>query len=272
MSRKSGRGSVVPGFLISMQPRVRRAYLWSALVAVSAPWSGAAPVSAAEQSAASGDEAAVLVLPTRREPDAPPEGPPELPPGAEGVSPVTVEAMIRREPVVGRARTVRQTITRAADRVHVAASDGSEWLFERNLRDPRRVSGSFVDHAARAIVVYDESDLRTALGLGGWASVLALGFDPESMTRMKPSGQSRTLGGIRFAHHVADREDAGTREVWWSDDQILPSEFVTTDVTGSIRFSVESVRVGADAAVFRAPASRFPGYRVYELADWLERH
>jgi hypothetical protein len=29
---------------------------------------------------------------------------------------------------------------------------------------------------------------------------------------------------------------------------------------------------GADAALFRAPANRFPEYRLFELADWLERH
>jgi hypothetical protein len=218
------------------------------------------------------DETLALVLPARREPDAPPEGPRELPPGADRVIPVTVEALIRREPLVGRARRERQTITRSAERVHIASSDGSEWLFERNVRDPRRVFGSRVNHASRAIVVYDESDLRTALGLLGWASVLTMGFDPESLSELRRSGESRTLGGIAFSQYVSDREDASIPEVWWSDEQIFPSEFVAADAAGTTRFSVENVRVGADEALLQAPASRFPSYRVFELADWLEGH
>jgi hypothetical protein len=188
------------------------------------------------------------------------------------VIPVTVEVLICREPVVGRAQSARQTITRSAERVHIAASDGSEWLFERNVRDPRRVLGSLINHASRAIVLYDESDLRTALGLQGWASVLTMGFDPESLTSLKRSGESRTLGGVTFSQYVSDREDASTREVWWSDEQIFPSEFVAADATGTTRFSVDSVRPGADEVLFQAAASRFPAYRVFELADWLEGH
>ncbi len=247
--------------------------LWWALVAwfqfFGPEWAAA---SRPQQPVTDHDEPRALVLPTRREPDAPPEGPRELPPGADRVIPVTVEALIRREPLVGRAQSARQTITRSAERVHIASSDGSEWLFQRNVRDPRRVFGSLVNHVSRAVVVYDESDLRTALGLRGWASVLTMGFDPESLTGLRRSGESRTLGGVTFSQYVSDREDASTREVWWSDDQIFPSDFVAADATGTTRFSVESVRLGADEALLQAPASRFPAYRVFELADWLEGH
>lgn len=271
--RTFGAGGL-PGPLFAMHRSLsRRANLCRALIVLLlSSWPGSARMSAAQQSATSGDEAVVLVLPARREADAPPAGPPDLPPGAERVTPVTVEALIRRQPPGGEARTVRQTITRAADRVHVAASGGREWLFERNVRDPRRVFGWAIDHASRVIVVYDESDLRTALGLRGWASVLTMGFDLESLAGLKRSGQSRSIEGIAFAHYASDREDAAIREVWWSDDQIFPCEFVTADGTGSIRFTVESVRVGVDATLLQAPPSRFPTYRVYELADWLERH
>jgi hypothetical protein len=188
------------------------------------------------------------------------------------VTPVTVEALIRRQPLAGEARTMRQTIHRTADRIHVASSAGREWLFERNVRDPRRVFGWAVDHASRVIVVYDESDLRAALGLRGWANVLTMGFDPESLSDLKASGRTRSLEGIAFAHHAAAREDAEIREVWWSDDEIFPCEFVTADAAGSTRFTVESVRVGVDAALLQPPPTRFPAYRVFELADWLERH
>jgi hypothetical protein len=267
--RTLGAGGL-PGPLFPMHPSLSRtAYLWCALIVLLlSSWPG----SAGQQSDTSGDEAVVLFLPARREADPPPAGPPELPPGAEQVTPVTVEGLIRRQPLEGGAQTVRQTITRSADRVHVAASAGREWLFERNVRDPRRVFGWAIDHASRVIVVYDESDLRTVLGLHGWASVFTMGFDLESLAGLKRSGQSRTIEGIAFTHYAADRENAAIREVWWSDDQIFPCEFVTADAAGSTRFTVESVRVGVDATLLQAPPSRFPTYRIFELAEWLERH
>ena len=264
----------LPGPLFPMPPSLSRtAQLCLALIVLLlSPLPGTARVSAAQQFATSGDEAVVPFLPNRREADAPPAGPPDLPPGADRVTPVTVEVMIRRQPSEGEARTVRQTINRAADRIHVASSAGGEWLFERNVRDPRRLFGWAIDHASRVIVVYDESDLRTALGLRGWISVLTLGFDLESLADLKASGQTRSMEGIAFAHYAADREDGAIREVWWSDGQILSCEFVTADSDGSTRFTVESVRIGVDTALLQAPPTRFPAYRVFELADWLERH
>jgi hypothetical protein len=242
------------------------------LLLLLASWPGAALVSAAQQLATSGDEAVVPLLPTRREADAPPEGAPDLPPGAEGVTPVTVQAVLHRQPLAGEARTMRQTVHRTADRIHVASSAGWEWLFERNVRDPRRLFAWAIDHAARVIVVYDESDLRAALGLRGWASVLTMGFDPELLADLKASGRTRSLEGIAFAHYAADREDAAIREVWWSEEQVFPCELATADAAGSTRFTVESLRIGVDSALLKAPPTRFPAYRVFELADWLERH
>lgn len=257
-----------------MQPsRSLKACLLCALVAVSpVVRPGSVRAVAAQRSVADRDDAVVLVLPTRRTPTAPPAAPPALPPGAERVAPVTLETLIRRQPAAGRVQTLRQTITRTSDRVHVAASDGREWLFERNVRDPRRVFGSLIEHASRAIVVYDESDLRNMLGLRGWANVLALGFDLDLLSGLEPTTQMRTISGIRFARYATERKDAVIPEVWWSVDQIFPSGFVTADGSGSTRFSVERVRVGVDAGVLRAPISRFPTYHVFDLADWLERH
>ena len=102
--------------------------------------------------------------------------------------------------------------------------------------------------------------------------MLTLGFDPALLTGLEPTGEARTTGGIRFVRYATDRSDAATGEVWWSADLIFAGEFVTADGNGSTRFSVERVRVGVDAAVLRAPTSRFPTYHVFELADWLERH
>lgn len=214
----------------------------------------------------------VLAVPTRRAADAPPSAPPALPTGADRVTALTMTAIVRRQSTSGRAETLRQTISRTADRIHIAASNGREWLFERNPRDPRRVSASIIEHASHAIVLYEESDLRMMLGIRGWADVLTLGFDRDALNQYKRARQARTVGGIRFARYATDRRDASTGEVWWSEEHVFPSGFTTTDQGGSTRFSIERVRTGADATLLRPPDARFPTYRVFDLADWLERH
>lgn len=212
-----------------------------------------------------------LVQPTRRAPDAPPGAPPALPPGADRISPLTLDVVVRRQPAGAPAQVVRRTISRTADRVHLTAQDGPEWLFERNARDPRRVSGFRVDHAAGVIVVYDESDLRNAQGIRGWADILMLGLDRELLGSLHTTRKTRKVGEIRFRRYVAARVD-GPREVWWNDDQVLPGGFVSVAASGSLRLSVERVRTGTHAAVLQRPTSRFPEYRAVDYADWLERH
>jgi hypothetical protein len=213
-----------------------------------------------------------LVLPTRRAPDAPPAQPPLLPDGAEHITPLTFEAIVRRQPAAGPAQTVSQSISRTVDRVHVATSDGREWLFERNTRDPRRVSGYLVEPAARAIIVYEESNLRNALGIRGWADVLMVGFDPTLLDGLRRTGTTRTIEGIRFVRYEPARGATSTREAWWSDDELFASSFVRRDDTGSTRFAVKRVQLGVDAALLQLPPVRFPAYRVVDFADWLEGH
>ncbi len=48
---------------------------------------------------------------------------------------------------------------------------GPDWLFVRNPVDPRRVSATMIDHRARLLVEYDESELRNAGIARGWADV-----------------------------------------------------------------------------------------------------
>jgi hypothetical protein len=154
----------------------------------------------------------------------------------------------------------------------VAHRNGREWLFERNPIDPRRVSATCVEHASQAIVLYDETDLRVVLGIRGWADVLSLGFDSDVLRRYQRTEEARTIGGIRFARYVI----AGTREpvhdVWWSDEEALPSSFVIAANAVVTRFSVERARAGADAGLLRPAPARFLKYRVFALADWLEKH
>jgi hypothetical protein len=187
------------------------------------------------------------------------------------VKPLTLSAVIHAAPATGPAHTLRQTITRTADRIHVAADDRREWLFERNAIDSRRVSAALVEHASRVIVLYEESDLRNRLGIRGWADVLSLGFDPRILKGLTATEEVRSHSGIRFLRYAAGGMNASTQEVWWSDEQALPSAFVTRDDAGVTRFSIERIRGGVDAPLLQHPAFRFRAYRVVDLADWLER-
>jgi hypothetical protein len=185
---------------------------------------------------------------------------------------MTLEAVTRRRPASGRPQTVRQTVTRTIDRIHVATGHEREWLFERNVRDSRRVTGTLIEHVSRALIVYEESDLRRMLGISGWAHVLTFGFDPGLLAGLGRTDQTRVIGGKQFARYVAASKGTEFQEVWWSSEETIPGRFVTADSRASIEFSIERVRPGADAALLRSPVTRFPAYDVFDLAGWLERH
>lgn len=211
------------------------------------------------------DDLTVPVMPARRLVAAAPTAPPPLPPGADRVSPLTLE--LRLTTGAGkRAHTRGQTVTRAFDRVHVATATGVEWLFERNPVDPRRVSASAVHHAEKAIVVYSESELRMALGIPGWAHVLTMGVDAPSVTETA-SRQARTMAGMQFTR-TTGAGAGGPGRLWWNADQLLPLEYGAAD--GSTSLAVVRITAGADPTRLAAPEARFPGYRVVALADWLE--
>lgn len=220
---------------------------------------------------AEADDTVVPTAPARRalSPAAPP--PPALPPGAEAVIPLTLDVTIRKQTPAGHRRVVRQTITRTAARVHVAPSEGPEWLYERNPVDPRRVSGFLVDHATKTIVLHTDSDLRNMLAIPGWAHVITLGFDIALLAGAKPSHDVRTIDGMLFTRFgIATRGQS--ENLWWNAEQSLPATFVKRGHGGSIRYAVERIRRRIDESVLRPPASRFPDYRSVDLADWLERH
>jgi hypothetical protein len=158
----------------------------------------------------------VLTEPKRRAADAALAPPPPLPADAETISPATLDIIVRPRADAERRSQVRETISRTVDRIHLKGHDGREWLFERNPLDPRRVSATVIQHAAKTLVLYEETDLRIMLGIRGWADVLALGFDRQSV-------------------------------------------------------SIERTRPSVDLALLRPPVERFPGYRVVDLAEWLEK-
>jgi hypothetical protein len=227
--------------------------------------------SAGAQSAAARAGEARIVLPTRRSPNAAAAVLPELPARALDVSPITLEVVTRRTPRQGPASTERQTITRTTRLIHVV-TDRTEWLFERNQVDPRRVSALLVHHPSRAIVLHDESDLRNTLGVAGWADVLMLGVDASVVNRLTPSPQSRALAGMRFRRYATRGDGPGLAEVWWNQEQLLLLAATIRDAAGVTTVTVERLEAGADPALLRPPPARFPDYKVIDLAEWLEGH
>jgi len=223
-----------------------------------------APVTAAERE---DDDLAVPVLPSRRLAAAAPSTLAAPTPGADRVRPLTLDVRVTTR-AGGRTSTRAQIVTRTFDRVHVATTSGVEWLFERNPVDPRRVSASAVHHADKAIVVYSESDLRMALGIPGWAHVLTMGVDAPAVSAAA-SGQVRALGGMPF-FRATTADDGGRGRLWWNAEQLLPLEYAAADASTSL--AIVNLAAGADPARLAAPETRFPGYRVVELADWLEEH
>jgi hypothetical protein len=255
-----------------MTNRSLRNCIWSAVIAV-LPLTGPDRTSATSPQGPGGsnDHAPVLIRPTRRPPDAPPALPPNLPAEAEQVAPLTLRVSVRQRRSAARAVTTRQTISRTARHIHIQSAANREWLFERNSRDPRRVSGFLTDHVARAVVLYDESDLRNMLGITGCADVLALGMDPTVLSGLRRTNQHRSLSGLRFVRYVADDKDAAISDVWWNEAQGLPCAFVSADKTrGTLRLTIDRLRPGVDSDLLRAPIERFSTYRVFDLADWLE--
>ena len=121
-------------------------------------------------------------------------------------------------------------------------------------------------------MLYEETDLRMALGIRGWVDVLSLGFSGEALNRYERTKDVRSIAGIQFVRYAGKGKDSSADEVWWSDEQVLPSRFTIRDSAGTTQFAIERARLGADASLLQPAIVRFPQYRVFDLADWLEKH
>jgi hypothetical protein len=218
------------------------------------------------------DPTPVFVQPARRSSDLPPVVIPELPAGADEIAPLTLRVRIRARRVDGGERSIRQTVSRASDRVHVLTTDGPEWYFERNPRDGRRASGFLIDHGSRTVVSHSESELRSELGIAGWAQVLTLGVDPGVLTGREPSRETRSIDGVVFAQYRPAAATHSPSEVWWSGQHLLPGDLTVRDDTGVVRLTVEAISPRVDIDLLQPPELRFPAYRHVDLADWREAH
>jgi hypothetical protein len=222
------------------------------------------------QQAPRSPESTTFVSPATRAVAVLPKDPAALPAGAEQIVPLTLEVVTRHIPLKGASRVLRQSVSRTRDRIHVAAIGGREWLFVRNPVDPRRVSGMLIDHDSRTIVVHEESDLRSRLGIDGWAEALLLGLDPEAVRGLQAAPQTRTIAGARFTRHSAAQGASTVGDVWWNDDLLLPGAFEFKDPFGTTRVTIERIVRGVKDGNLEMPASRFPSYKVMDLAESLE--
>lgn len=168
----------------------------------------------------------------------------------------------------------RKTVTRTSERIHVRfAGNGLEWLFVRNPIDRRRMSATLVEHRRRTLVEYDESELRNG-GLGrGWADVVALGFEAEHLSALRPSGKAQESAGFRFAETLpVNGAEGKVRELWWSDQAAVPLIMVLVDGATRSQVQVRSIRRDVDSALLRDTRERFPAYSVMDVADYREKH
>ena len=203
----------------------------------------------------------------------PPFSLPALQPRLLNPPALTVDVETRH---VGRRgeRPARKTVTRTAERVHVSlGANGVEWLFVRNPADPRRMSGTMLDHARKSVVEYDESEMRNG-GLGrGWADVVALGVEPEALGELVSTGKRQVLSGIEFAQRARPTEShARVKELWWSDEAALPLRVVVDDGPTATEVVVRAVRREVDPLLLRDMHDRYPGYAVIDIADYREAH
>lgn len=223
-------------------------------------------VQVAAQSRPTAGDIPFLIEPSRRAPITTPSPLPDLPDAASNTAPLTIEIEIL-ERGSDRRSAVRQVVTRTADRVHLQ-SEGREWVFERNPIDPRRVSGSLIDHSVHAIVLHGESDLRNTLGITGWIDVLTFGVGASVPQQFSLSRGMRQVGDVRFERFTSPT--GRIAELWWNQELLLPQAIRMRQSSGSTDWRIVAARHGADAGLLRSPPLRLPDYKVLDLADWLE--
>lgn len=216
------------------------------------------------------------ILPPRRATHSAARDLPDVPPELVDPPAVTVDLETRRTDARGTTVTAHQRISRGPHHVHVSNPDDEhEWLFEQNPLDPRRVSGTFIDHRARVVVEYAESALALEQGLDGWATIAALRLDPRTLTTLQwsersDSGRRRV---VREYRAPADDRASALRHATWSPELAIPTSYEVVDGTTRVRAEAKRIEAGVDAVVFEAPLVRFPTYAVRDVADWREeRH
>lgn len=211
------------------------------------------------------------ITPPARQSPPPPVGValPAIPAAADSLAPMTLTVTTRWEHAGQAPRVTRQTVLRTVDRALVVI-DGtqSEWLFERNPIDHRRVSAYLVDHKLSRILIHQESDLRNGQHVRGWMDVLTLRFDIDALKPLRATGETQTANRITFARYVArEQTERGIAEVWWSAESLFPRQVTARKANAVITSSVDSFEDGVDESKLSSPLTRFPSYRVQDVTD-----
>jgi hypothetical protein len=199
--------------------------------------------------------------------------PPEVPEHLENLNPLTATIRVRVESENGPIESIR-SVVRTPDRVYVNYQDqGQEWLFIRNPRDGRRVSGQLVDHREESVLFFYEQDLSNAAIVRGWADVVSMGISVEQMI---PTGDTQRHYGMDFQRYVdkAPENPGGipTMEIWWSQEQALPWKIRRTNGTGSWVQEIVELDWATDSTLLEETAGRYPQYEALDVVDWREKH
>ena len=226
--------------------------------------------------AAADPEAAIAVpAPSRRISASPPApvDPPALPAGADAVPPMTISVVTSWRGGNGQPNQTRQSVLRTAERILVIPEGGrEEWLFVRNVVDPRRLAGYLVDHSRRRVLVHDESDLHPRLELRGWADVLMMRFDPRGLGAMTATGERQSAAGASFERYVSTADGPrDVAEVWWSETLLLPLRLTVHSPAGETTSVIEASERSLDAARLSEPRLRWSGYETIDVADEADR-
>jgi hypothetical protein len=214
------------------------------------------------------DDGLAFELPTRRS-ETPAAVPlPEVPAALIAPAEVTLE-LETTSTRGGRTVRRRESVARSAHRIHVrGVDDPIEWLFVQNPVDPRRVSGSLIDHAKHVVLEYDEAELRMGGIARGWADVATFGIGVERLARLVPTGRREQRWGFEFAELGVPAGSAPGAHVWWSDTAALPLRVEGSSSTLELR----SLRPGVEPERLLDPRQRYSTYDALDIADYREKH
>jgi hypothetical protein len=221
--------------------------------------------------------------------------PPEVPENLENLDPLTATIQVRVELENGSAETgsaeagsaeagsiesletesieTIRSVIRTPSRVYVNYLDqGQEWLFIRNPRDGRRVSGHLVDHREAAVLFFYEQDLANADIVSGWGDAVSMGI---SVDHLIPTGEFQRHHGLDFQRYVEEvPESPGgnpATEVWWSQEQALPWKVSQTNGSASWVQEIVELDWTIDSTLLAEPAGRYPQYEALDVVDWREK-
>ena len=249
-------------------------WLWAALacapppLAASAVTPSAAPATEPAPAPPDDDDVPAFELPTRRA-ETPAAVPlPELPATLIAPADLTLEletTSTRR----GRTLRRRESVARSAHRIHIRGIDDDvEWFFVQNPVDPRRVSGSRIDHAKHVVIDYDEAELRMGGIARGWADVASFGVGVERLARLAPTGRREQRWGFEFTELGVPAGSPPGAHVWWSEAAALPLRVEGSSSTLEVR----SLRPGVAPERLLDPRLRYPTYDSIDIADYREKH